>query len=253
MTVVVAYKYAANPQDASVGNDGVVDWSRAKAAVSEYDPVAIQVGREVADALGTELVGISVGAASIASSMAKKNAMSKGLDRGLVLADDQTATWNATDVASALAGLVRRVDDAQILLAGDSSIDEGARMMPTLVAGFLGWPCFEEVTSVEREGDGWKITQTISGGKRVITVNGPVVVSTTSDAVEVKVPSMKEILAAGKKPVDTVDAAEFPAVTSGLTVTGRAKPEPKARLGKVFTGEGAAAELVAALRTDGVL
>ena len=52
MTVVVAYKYAANPQDASVGADGVVDWSRAKSAVSEYDPVAIQLGRNLADAVG---------------------------------------------------------------------------------------------------------------------------------------------------------------------------------------------------------
>ena len=57
MSIVVAYKYAANPQDTTVGSDGVVDWSRAKAAVSEYDPVAIQVARTVADAKGEELVG----------------------------------------------------------------------------------------------------------------------------------------------------------------------------------------------------
>ncbi|MEP7036543.1 MAG: electron transfer flavoprotein beta subunit/FixA family protein, partial [Actinomycetota bacterium] len=30
MKIVVAYKWAPNPQDASVGADGVVDWSRAK-------------------------------------------------------------------------------------------------------------------------------------------------------------------------------------------------------------------------------
>ncbi len=70
MTVVVAYKYAANPQDASVGADGVVDWSRAKAAVSEYDPVAVQLARTVAG--DSEVVGISVGTAAIASSMAPK-------------------------------------------------------------------------------------------------------------------------------------------------------------------------------------
>ena len=75
MSILVAYKYAANPQDASVNADGTLDWSRAKKSVSEYDPVAAQVGRDLADALGTELVGISVGAADIASGSAKKNAM----------------------------------------------------------------------------------------------------------------------------------------------------------------------------------
>ena len=64
MTIAVAYKYAANPQDASVGSDGLIDWSRAKEAVSDYDPVAIQVGRQLADAAGTELVGITVGTAA---------------------------------------------------------------------------------------------------------------------------------------------------------------------------------------------
>ena len=77
MTVVVAYKYAANPQDASVAADGNVNWSRAKSTVSEYDPVAIQLGRDLADASGAELVGVSVGAKDAASSMAKKNALSK--------------------------------------------------------------------------------------------------------------------------------------------------------------------------------
>ena len=56
MTVAVAYKYAANPQDANVRSDGSVDWSRAKAAVSDYDPVAVEVGRKLAEAAGAEPV-----------------------------------------------------------------------------------------------------------------------------------------------------------------------------------------------------
>ena len=140
MSIVVAYKYAANPQDTTVGSDGVVDWSRAKAAVSEYDPVAIQVARTVADAKGEELVGISVGDAQVSSSMAKKAALSRGFDRALVVADDAVRDLNATAVAGALAALVRKVDGANILLTGDSSIDESAKMMSAMVAGYLGWP-----------------------------------------------------------------------------------------------------------------
>ena len=84
MSIVVAYKYAANPQDTTVGSDGVVDWSRAKAAVSEYDPVAIQVARTVADAKGEELVGISVGDAQVSSSMAR-----------LLFRADSTVRWSS--------------------------------------------------------------------------------------------------------------------------------------------------------------
>lgn len=250
MTVVVAYKYAANPQDASVGADGVVDWSRAKSSVSEYDPVAIQLGRNLADAIGSELVGVSVGTSDVSGSMAKKNAMSKGFDRGVVVADDATAEWNPTKVASALAELVKSVEGADILFAGDSSIDNGARLVPALVAGFLGWPAFQNVSAVTKTDTGFELTQNVPGGSRTIVVNGPVVVSASSDAVAPKVPSMKDILAAGKKPVEAVEVAS---VDASLTVTGRAKPEAKARKNQIFEGDDAAAQLIAALRADGVL
>ena len=43
MTIAVAYKVAANPQDARVEPDGRIDWSRGKLGISDYDPAAIQV------------------------------------------------------------------------------------------------------------------------------------------------------------------------------------------------------------------
>ncbi len=253
MTIVVAYKYAANPQDATVGADGTIDWSRAKAGISEYDPVAIQLARDVADSVPMEIVGVSVTTSVGASSMAKKAVMSRGLDRGLVLADDAVGSWNHTRVADALARLMERIDDVDMLITGDSSIDEGARMMSALVAGFLGWPCFQEVNGVSKTDDGYTLTQIISGETRTIHVSCPVVIAATSDAVTAKVPTMKEILAAGKKPVEILGLADIETKEIGVDVTGRAKPEPTARKNQIFRGDDAATQLVAALRADGVL
>ena len=253
MSVVVAYKFAPNPQDAEVGDDGVVDWTRAKPSVSEYDPVAIGLGREVAAGAGEEVVGVSVGTSAVSASMAKKNALSKGLDRAVIFADDAVAEWNFTKVASVLAQLVQRVEDADLVITGDASIDDGARMMPALVAGFLGWPCFQDVTNVQRVAGGFVVTQVVSGGSRTVSVQGPVVVSATSDAVPVKLPSMKEILAAAKKPVEVVDASECPPAEAQVSVVGWQKPEKRARKNHMFTGEHAVAEVVAALKADGVL
>ncbi len=253
MTVVVAYKYASNPQDASVDVDGKVNWSRAKPAVSEYDPVAIALGSRLAREAGSEIVGVSVGNSALSSSLAKKNAMSKGLDRALIVADDAVSGWNASAVASALAALVGQESDVDILLTGDSSIDEGSRMMSALVAGYLGWPCLQEVLDVQKTEGGYVITQAVKGGKRQVEVSGPVVVATTSDAVTVKVPSMKEILAAGKKPVTVAPVDELDVADVSIAVDGRSKPEPKARKNKIFKGDGAVSDLVSALRADGIL
>ena len=247
MTIAVAYKWAANPQDASVGADGTVDWSRAKPAVSEYDPVAAQVGRTLADQTGTELVGVSVGPRAVSGSMAKKAAMSRGFDRGVVVADDATAGWNLTTVARALAELVRGVGDVDLLLTGDASIDENARMTSALVAGHLGWPCLQEVQAVEKTDSGWTATQSVSGGTRAVTVNGPAVIAVTADAAKTKVPGMKDILAAGKKKVAVAKAGTPPV---SVELVERTRPETRSRKNKIVAD---ADELVAVLRTDGVL
>lgn len=247
MTIAVAYKWAANPQDASVGADGTVDWSRAKPAVSEYDPVAAQVGRTLADQTGAEIVGVSVGTRAVSGSMAKKAAMSRGFDRGVVVADDAVAGWNLTAVARALADLVRTIGDVDLLLTGDASIDENARMTSALVAGYLGWPCLQEVQAVEKTDSGWTATQSVSGGTRAVTVNGPAVIAVTADAAKTKVPGMKDILAAGKKKVAVAKAGTPPV---SVELVERTRPETRSRKNKIVAD---ADELVAVLRTDGVL
>lgn len=253
MAVVVAYKWASNPQDASVGPDGTVDWTRAKPSISEYDPVAIAFGRQVADAAGAELVGVSVGVAAVGAAMAKKSAMSRGLDRGVVVADDEVRGWNATQTSEALAALVGRVEGADLVITGEASIDESAKMTSALLAGYLGWPCFQGVSAATQIDGGWKLTQTVPGGTREIEVSGPVVIAATADAVATKVPGMKDILAAGKKVVDVIPAADLGLTRVDAEVVGREAPAKRARKNQLFTGNGAAAELVAALRADGVL
>lgn len=253
MTIVVAYKFAPNPQDAAVEADGRIDWSRAKEAISDDDPVAIQVARRAATAVGTQVVGITVGGNASGTPNARKGALARGLDRSLVVADDATRAWNATTVASALAALVRRVGDADCVLTGDASVDEGAQVVPALIAGHLGWPCFLDVRSIERAGDGWELVQAYRGGTRRVSVAGPVVVSVATDAVEVKSPGMKDILAAGKKPSESVALTDLPVVEAVLDITGNAPAPMQDRRHQLFEGDDAAAQLASALRSAGVL
>lgn len=254
MTVVVAHKWAANPQEAVVASDGTVDLSRAKPVISEYDPVAIEVGRRLADALGCELVGVSVGGLDVAAPMARKAALSRGLDRLVVIADAALEGAGATPTAAALAQAVGAVDDVRTVLAGDSSVDEGAHLVPAVLAGLLGWPALSDVASVAAEGDALVVERAHGGGSQVVRVAGPAVLSVAADAAVPRVAGMKDILAAGKKPVDQPDlSATLPAAPE---VVGRAPVELARRAGTRIDAsdpQAAAAQLVAALRADGVL
>lgn len=255
MKIAVAHKWAPNPQEAVVAADGSVDLSRAKASVSEYDPVAIELARALADASGAELVGLTVGGPDVSSPMARKAALSRGLDRLVVVADPTLAGARATVTARALASAVRAEGDVDVVLTGDSSVDEGAHLVPAVLAGYLGWPLLTEVCAVAvADGGVLRVEQAVGSGSQVLEVTGPAVLAASTDAVLPRVPGMKDILGAGKKPTDELPAPE--AAPDGLEVVGRARPaladRRRVRI-DATDPQAAAAALVAALRADGVL
>jgi electron transfer flavoprotein beta subunit len=258
MKIVVAYKWAPNPHDATVGADGVVDWSRAKPAISEYDAVAVELARALADASGGEVIGLTVGSAAVAAPLARKAALSRRLDRAVIVADDPLADAGTTQLAAVLAAAVRHIGNVDVVIAGDSSVDVGARMVPAVLAGQLGWPAVASVSAVTVASAGsLRVEHAVSGGTQLLEITGPVVLAASTDAAAPRLPGMRDILAATKKPVLTLTLAdlEVPRTGSIITVLGTSRPDVKARKGHMIDTSdpaAAAAELVTALRSEGV-
>jgi len=256
MKIVVTYQWAPDPKDASVNSDGSIDFSRAKPAISDFDAVAIEVGRAVADATGAGLIGVSVGGAEAAASVATKAALSRGLDEALVVSDPALASSGTLGVAQAIAGAVRDLGDVALVIVGDSSIDTGARLTGTVVAGLLGWPSVTDAMKLT-PGAEWAIERLLNEGVQTLSVAGPAVVAVTSDAAKLKAPGMKDILAAGKKPVTVKSLADVGVTLADQgTLRSTAKLTGPARKQVVINTAdpaAAAAELVAALRAADVL
>ena len=258
MKIVVAYKWAPNPQDLEVRADGTVDEARGKPAVSEYDPVAFELARRLADETGGEVVGLTVGAAAIDTPLARKAALSRGLDRLVLVADDALAGADSTRLAAVLAAAVRAIGGVDLVLAGDSSVDVAEGQVPLTAAAQLGWLGLGRVTAVSPAAEGLVVERDTPAGVAVLTVRTPVVLAATADAVVPRVAGMKDILAAAKKPVEVLALAalDVPAPAVTLATLGTAKPSGGDRRAVLFDGSdpaSAASQLVGALRSAGVL
>jgi electron transfer flavoprotein beta subunit len=258
MRIVVAYKWTCDPQEATVRADGTVDWSRAKPGLSTYDPVAIELARQFAGEAGAELIGVSVGGKGVAAPIASKAALGRGLDRVLIVEDEALADAGRSELAAVLAAVIRHIGDVDLVITGDSSVDVAAKMVPTVLAGELGWPAVAEVTSITGQAGALRVERAIPGGVQILEVSGPVVLAASADAAAPRVPGMKDLLAAGKKPAELLELAalKVPARNAVMTVTGRSRPERKARKGQLIATAdpaAAAAELVNALRQAGAL
>lgn len=255
--IAVAYKWARNPQEALVNPDGTVDWSGAPAGLSEYDPVAIAMARQIADAVGAELVGISIGSAALASPAATKAALARGIDRLVLAADDQLDWADPLTTANLLAEMVKHVGDVELVICGDSSIDNNSHLVPPLLAGDLGWACLSGVLEVTEKSEKWMVRRRNNGEER-ISVDGPAVLATATDAVAVANPGMKEMLAARKKPVDTISIGQIglDSLPTWARPVQTALPRIKCREQRVITADdvpASARELVDWLEANGLL
>ena len=258
MRIVVAYKWTCDPEEATVRADGTVDWSRAKPGLSTYDPVAMELARQLAGEAGAELIGVTVGGKGVGAPIASKAALGRGLDRVVIVEDESLREAGRSELAAVLAEAIRHVGDVDLVITGDSSVDVAAKMVPTVLAGELGWPAVAEVTAVTRQDGALRVERAIPGGVQVLEISGPAVLAASADAAAPRVPGMKELLAAAKRPVELLELAalKVPPQNAVMTVAGRARPERKARKGQLIdTADpaAAAAELVAALRAAGAL
>ena len=249
MNIVAAFKVVPDDQDIQVASDRSLDYSKAKNTVSAYDLNALEAAAQLAAAEpGSKVVAVSAGPASIDDSKLKKNVLARGVDELYLTADDACANLDANATAAALAELLSKVGAWDVVLCGDGSADDYAQQVDVQLAERLGWPVVTAAAQVEVNGATAVVVRALEDCTETVEVELPAVVSVTPDAAEPRIPGMKDILAAGKKPME-VSAADGPCERALETVECLA-PEQAARKQEIVDAadDGAIEKLAAAIK-----
>ncbi|WP_159806403.1 putative electron transfer flavoprotein FixA [Cellulomonas citrea] len=238
MRIVACIKAAPEDQDIHVAPDRTLDLSRAAWKVGAYDLNAVEAGRRLVDEVGGELVGLSMGGEALAATKLRKDVLSRGLDRLVVVAGDPAG--DALQTATALAAAVNEIGDVDLVLLGAGSADRYAQQVGTVLGALLGRPTLNAVDHLEVQRDHVRVERLLEDGVQVVDVPLPAVLAVTSGINTPRIAGMKDILAAGKKPVlEVTPPVGAPAATT-RTVSVLA-PEQKDR-GRVLV-EGTATEV----------
>src|SRR4029079_5244013 len=189
-----------------IGSDGKsIDPQGVEWAISPYDELALELALRVKEKAGGETVGISVDPDG--SDVALRKALAIGLDKGVMIKGG--ANFDGWAVAQVLAAVLkaRKFD---VIFFGKQAIDSDAFQVPTMVAHLLGLPRVNVCTSFEVDGAKAECKGQIEGGEETIEVALPCVISVQKGVNGIhdkRFPSMKGIMAAKSKPVETIAAA----------------------------------------------
>ena len=249
MNIVAAFKVVPDDQDIQVSADGTLDYSKAKNTVSAYDLNAIEAAVQLASTHeGSKVVCVSVADAKADDSKLKKNILARGVDELYMTADDACKGLDAHAAAAALADLVAKAGEYDLILCGDGSADDYAQQVDVQLADALGLPVVTAVSAVSVEGAVATCDRMLETQLQTVQVDLPAVISVVPDIALPRIPGMKDILAAGKKPMNVAGADG--AYESSIEVASCLAPKQADRKREILeaSADGAIEQFAAALK-----
>ncbi len=259
MNIVVCVKLTPDAADIQVRGDGSISLERAELEISNFDLQALEAGMRLAEAEpGSQVTVLSAGPPAIDNSKLRKDVLSRGPDALALVVDDALKDADTALTALVLAAAVNKIDGVDLVLCGEGSADLYFQQVGLQLGERLGWPALNAVSRIEREGDHLLVERSLEDEVEVLEVPVPAALSVTTDITEPRLPTMKEILKAGKKPVTVMNLADLGVEAAAQrkmeTLSTRA-PHQVDRKQVIITGspEEAAQALVTYLSKEGIV
>jgi electron transfer flavoprotein beta subunit len=186
--------------------DSTVDRAGVDGVINELDEYAIEEALQIAQAQGGEVTVLSMGPQKAAESIRK--ALSMGCDKAVHVLDDGLAGSDALQTSQVIAQVLERIGFDLVIL-GSESTDARMGVLAAMLSERLGVPQMSLASKVEVDGTAIRIHRQADYGYDKVEAALPAVVSVVEKINEPRYPSFKGIMAAKKKPVETLSLADL--------------------------------------------
>ncbi len=170
--------------------------------MNEPDSYALEEALRLKEKHGGEVVALSMGPERVKQTI--KEALAKGADRGIHIADDQFAQRDPLGSARALAAAIQK-EKVDLVLTGLQSDDHGFGQTGVLLAGLLDRPHATIIMQIEVQGGRMRLKRELEAGWfQWMECPLPAVLTIQSGINKVRYATLKGIMAAKKKEITTV-------------------------------------------------
>lgn len=252
--IVACYKWVVDEADIRINPDRSVDLSKAKKKISDYDKCAIEAAVQTATAIGGKAVGLTFGTADARQSL--KDALSRGLEEVYYINAEEAAQADGAATANALAAAIKKMEEVNLVICAEGASDTYQRQTAPRIGAVLDWPVATSVSKLEVTGNTLTAVRKLDDCLQTVKVELPAVVSVLPEINNPPIPTLKAVLAAGKKPVKEFSAGELNADLVPKTRVADLQGYVMSRKNLIFKdGEAVdqVKELVAALKKEGVI
>jgi electron transfer flavoprotein beta subunit len=172
--------------------------------LNPYDTHAIEAAMQIRESGAAdveEIVAVTMGPGSAVRALHK--AVSLGADRSVHLSDDALAGSDVAATGYALARTLAR-EEPDLVLLGQQSDDGECYTIGAVVADHLRMPSLTQVIAMDLSDGKLRCERQAEYGYDTVEIVLPAVISVGDAINEPRYPSLKAIMGAKKKPLDTV-------------------------------------------------
>lgn len=185
-------------------NDSSFDDQGVQYIMNPYDEwYGLVRALELKEQEGGEVTVVHVGGKD--SDQIIRKALAIGADKAVrINKEPQSAGETAQFLADQINGM-----DFDIIFTGQETVDYNGGLVPSMLSAHLNLPFVGVVSHLEIENGQATLSRQIEGGVEVVRSDLPMVLSATKDLAEQRIPNMRGIMMAKRKPIEVVEPNKY--------------------------------------------
>ncbi len=184
--------------------------------IGPFDENALETALQFRDSVGGKLTALTVGPQT--NQEALRRALGVRCDAAVHVKEDRATDLDSWGTASLLAAAIRKLGDVDLILCGRQVGDWDSGQVGQLLAEELQFSCVTLAMQMEAAGDqALRVTREVPGGVAVTEVVLPAVVTVTNTPTnQLRIPKVRDTMAAFRIPITTWSAADVGANVAEL-------------------------------------
>jgi electron transfer flavoprotein beta subunit len=169
--------------------------------LGDLDKNAVEAALQLQAAAGdTQVIALTLAEGNRKIKDTMKEALAMGADEAYIVTDDALVGADQAGKALAIAKAIEMIGGADVIIFGEGSTDNYSGQVGPRVAELLGAPEIGYAKKLTPGGAGIQAERSMGDAIEVLEAPFPVVITVTSEINEPRIPSLMNIMKAGKKP-----------------------------------------------------
>ena len=196
MKIIACIKQVPDSEAKVKAEDGQITWGESPLVINPFDEFAVEGALMQKEAHGGTVVALCIGPESAKDAL--KHALAMGADEAVLVSDPALTEIDQVAAARVLAAAIKKIGDADMVMFGRQTLDNGSGLTTAQVARILGLPLLGLVGQITVQDGSVKVERVTEDGRQTISAKLPAVLSLVQSIGEPRYPSFMGIRKASK-------------------------------------------------------